>query len=56
MDKTRQDKTRQDKVVICLNNLLFSVHFSVRKALGNAHFFIVRLSHANTFKEVFSMK
>ena len=50
------DKTRQDKVVIYLNNLVFSVHFSVRKALEDAHFFISRLFYANTFKEVFAMK
>ena len=55
-DKTRQDKTRQDKVIICLNNLAFDVHFSVRNALENAHFFISGLFHANTFKGVFAIK
>ena len=55
-DKTRQDKTRQDKVIICLNNLAFDVHFSVRNALENAHFFISKLFRVNTFKLVFTMK
>ena len=55
-DKTRHDKTRQDKVIICLNNLAFDVHFSVRNALENAHFFISSLFHANTFKGVFAIK